>query len=139
LGVLEEPSYRLYNCARCAAQVRICRSCDHGNVYCAGPCARIRRRECARRAGARYHRSRRGAHRHAARQRAYRARSRDEVTHQGSPSVAARCTLLGTAILAGKFRDDHAVEAAEPRERCAFCRAPLPPWARIRAGPWGRW
>jgi hypothetical protein len=34
LGVLGEPSYRLYNCARCAVQVRICRRCDHGNVYC---------------------------------------------------------------------------------------------------------
>ncbi len=54
LGSLGEPSYRLYNCARCAAQVRLCRRCDHGNVYCAGECARISRRESVRRAGARY-------------------------------------------------------------------------------------
>jgi predicted nucleic acid-binding Zn ribbon protein len=54
LGVLREPTYRLYNCQRCGVQVRICRRCDHGNIYCAQECSRIRRRECLRRAGARY-------------------------------------------------------------------------------------
>jgi hypothetical protein len=28
-----EQSYRLYNCGRCAQQVRICRDCDRGNQY----------------------------------------------------------------------------------------------------------
>ena len=49
-----EESYRLYSCGRCAQQVRICRGCDRGNQYCAGECARIRRRESLRRAGERY-------------------------------------------------------------------------------------
>ena len=46
-----EQTYRLYNCARCAEQVRICRECDRGNQYCAGVCAGLRRRESLRRAG----------------------------------------------------------------------------------------
>lgn len=58
MGPLEEPTYRLYNCRRCAVQVRICRHCDHGNIYCAGECSRICRRESLRRAGARYQRTR---------------------------------------------------------------------------------
>jgi len=53
---MREPAYRLYNCERCQVQVRICERCDHGNVYCAGECARIRRRESQRRSQARYQR-----------------------------------------------------------------------------------
>jgi len=34
--------------------------CDHGNIYCAGECSLIRRRESLRRAQARYQHSRRG-------------------------------------------------------------------------------
>ena len=52
-----EPTYRLYQCQRCDVQVRICCHCDHGNIYCAGECAQIRRRESLRRAGARYQRT----------------------------------------------------------------------------------
>jgi hypothetical protein len=33
LGLLPEPTYRLYNCRRCAVQVRICAQCDRGNIY----------------------------------------------------------------------------------------------------------
>lgn len=79
-----EQSYRLYNCGRCAEQVRICRRCDRGNQYCPGGCAELRRRESMRRAGARYQGSYRGAYAHAARQRAWRERQAQEVTHQGS-------------------------------------------------------
>jgi len=77
-------TYRLYSCGRCARQVRICRGCDHGNQYCAGECAAVRRRESRRRAGARYQLSYRGASRHAARQHAWRWRQAQKVTHQGS-------------------------------------------------------
>ena len=37
-----EESYRLYNCACCGRQVRICRHCDRGNRYCAWGCAAVR-------------------------------------------------------------------------------------------------
>ena len=85
-GVMKaaEQSYRLYSCARCAEQVRICSDCDRGNQYCAGECAQIRRRESRHRAGERYQLSYRGALRHAARQRTWRARRAQKVTHQGS-------------------------------------------------------
>jgi hypothetical protein len=89
--VASEQTYRLYNCARCAEQVRICRGCDRGNRYCPGGCAGVRRRESLCRAGARYQGSYRGAYAHAARQRAWRERQAQEVTHQGS--------LLGSGTL----------------------------------------
>ena len=56
-----EKTYRLYSCGRCANQVRICRDCDRGNLYCAGECAFIRRCESLRRAAERYQSSYRGA------------------------------------------------------------------------------
>ena len=68
VGLLEEPTYRLYQCRRCGVQVQICSQCDHGNIYCAGECSRLARRECMGRAGARYQRTLRGARRHAERQ-----------------------------------------------------------------------
>ena len=79
-----EQTYRLYSCARCGEQVRICRDCDRGNRYCAGECAQIRRRESRHRAGERYQLSYRGASRHAARQRTWHSRQAQKVTHQGS-------------------------------------------------------
>jgi len=100
-----EKTYRLYGCGRCAQQVRICRDCDHGNVYCAGECAQIRRTESLHRAGERYQLSHRGACRHAARQSAWRKRRVQKVTHQGSlPSgetpivavIATQTTTEGT-------------------------------------------
>ena len=79
-----ETTYRLYSCRRCAEQVRICRKCDRGNLYCAGECAQIRRHESLRRAAERYQLSLDGACLHAARQRAWREDQRKKVTHQGS-------------------------------------------------------
>jgi hypothetical protein len=139
LGALGEPSYRLYNCARCGAQVRVCRRCDHGNLYCARACAQIRRAESVRRASARYQRTRRGAARHAARQRAFRARERCKVTHQGSPNLELRCKVSGTGITQGIFTDVSRSADQELVQRCTFCRAVLPRWTRIRAGPWSGW
>ena len=141
LGARSEPSYRLYNCQRCGVQVRICGRCDHGNIYCAGGCARIRRRESRSRAGARYQRTRRGALCHAARQQGWRVR-RQIVTHQGY-----RGALLCRSV------SDHAIRATEPSgadhaapsrtglepgpsARCAFCCSPLPVWTRLRLWSW---
>jgi hypothetical protein len=95
-----EKTYRLYSCGRCVEQVRICRDCDHGNRYCAGVCAKIRRRESLRRAGERYQLSHRGACMHADRQRAFRQRQRVRqaqiVTHHGS--LPGTATLIVAAI-----------------------------------------
>jgi hypothetical protein len=145
LGSMREPAYRLYNCARCQLQVRICQRCDHGNVYCAGECANIRRRESLLRAQARYQRSRQGARRHAERQRRWRARQRETstiVTHQGSPSTATQCIVPVSPVMLSQSADASPNEScpvrkvSPPLDRCAFCGAVLPAWTRQR--PW-RW
>lgn len=97
MGTIEQ-SYRLYTCARCAAQVRICRHCDRGNRYCAQGCAAIRRRESLARAGRRYQASYRGACAHAARTHAWRVRHTQEVTHQGSASAVIPGTVAACSI-----------------------------------------
>ena len=143
MGALREPTYRLYSCQRCGVQVRICARCDHGNIYCAGECSGIRRRESLRRAQARYQRSRRGATLHAARQRTWRARRWQEVTHQGCASGARCGSVSAPAMLDRDRRDEgHQVvansttDSLDPLARCAFCAAPLPVWTRLGRWPW---
>lgn len=141
-------THRLYTCGRCSTQVRICRHCDHGNWYCAGECAAVRRRESLRRAGERYQRSRRGACHHAARQRAWRALRRQKVTHQGSlPAVVTAIVALTSTEVTTQV--DHAdIPDVEPRSDrylmaipillCSFCARVLAPFARLgplRGGP----
>lgn len=101
-----EDAPRLYHCGRCGEQVRICRRCDRGNTYCAGPCAPIRRRESLHRAGARYQQSYRGACRHAARQSAWRARRAQKVTHQGSPAS-------NTAVIVASLSTESVTEVTD--------------------------
>ena len=145
LGAMREPAYRLYNCERCGIQVRICQRCDHGNVYCAGECAGIRRRESLKRAQRRYQRSRRGAWRHAARQRRWRERQRQKrykVTHHGSPVAVTQCIVAISPVMQSQPADATPCEPAPrpksrpPHDTCAFCGAALPEWSRQR--PW-RW
>jgi len=142
---MREPAYRLYNCERCEVQVRICERCDHGNVYCAGECAKIRRRESLRRAQARYQRSRQGARRHAARQRRWRERQRQKlkmVTHHGSPITVSQCIVAISPVMqsqpadASPYKPEQRPKIHPPLEHCAFCGALLPDWTRQR--PW-RW
>jgi len=78
-------SFRLFNCALCFLQVRLCSKCDRGNRYCGQICARLARRRSQVEAGRRYQRSFPGALNHANRQATYRMRTAQEVTHQGSP------------------------------------------------------
>jgi hypothetical protein len=142
---MRQPAYRLYNCERCQLQVRICLRCDHGNVYCAGECAKVRRRESLRRAQARYQRTRRGARHHAARQRRWRERQREEaqnVTHQGSPITVTQCIVAVSPVTQSESADaspekpDPVPKIRPSLERCAFCGVTLPAWTRQR--PW-RW
>jgi hypothetical protein len=145
-----ETTYRLYSCARCAAQVRICRRCDRGNRYCAGACSRIRRRESLHRAGARYQRSHRGARRHAARQGAWRSRRARKVTHQGSSAAptTGTVTLVATDETLSVACDDPRMSESPPlwrtehrsllAQRCSLCGDELPAFARfgpLRGGP----
>jgi hypothetical protein len=141
LGSLREPTYRLYNCQRCGVQVRICSRCDHGNIYCAGKCARIRRRESVRRAGRRYQRTPRGARHHAQRQRVWRERRRQKVTHQGCNASSSWGSVSVRSISPAGIPDATHAELASIRfnisePHCSFCQTPLSDWARWH--PW-RW
>lgn len=159
-----EESHRLYNCGRCGVQVRICRRCDRGNVYCALTCANSSRRESLRRAAKRYQGGYWGAVRHAARQGAWRRRRRraetEIVTHQGSAemggtgTVAAPSTvpLVNDADAADPRADAPSVPLLAShvsgstlrgvfrftRPRCHFCRRRLSRFTRLgplRGGP----
>jgi len=124
---------RLFLCARCQRQVRICALCDRGNRYCGRGCAGAARSESLRAAARRYQHSRRGRHCHAQRQRRYRARrwvGTKNVTHQGSaPS-------LGRAPLSREHpaRDENPMSyllplAAAPH--CHFCGRALSAFVRL--------
>jgi hypothetical protein len=139
-----EKTYRLYNCGRCAQQVRICRDCDQGNRYCAGECAGLRRRESLLRAARRYQRSYRGACAHATRQRALRERQAQEVTHHGSIPTAVSVTVAnnstqtttrGThAQIASLESQPHSAAGHAHRtavSSCSFCGRTLPAFARL--------
>ena len=135
-----EDSYRLYSCRRCAQQVRICRRCDRGHQYCAGECARIRRRESLRRAGQRYQQSYRGACRHAARQRAWRIK---KVTHHGSISASVPRIVVAIATTIEGTDADSACATPLPQRdrfspRCCWCGRTLGRFVRLgplRSGP----
>jgi len=140
---LGEPSYRLYNCRRCAVQVRICSCCDHGNIYCAGECAQIRRRESRRRASARYQLTRRGAHHHAARQRRWRMRRRQKVTHQGCAGGSGYGSVSEPLTPNSELTDAHrryqalcTRGTATDVAVCSLCGAPLPQWTHPRRWQW---
>ena len=131
---MREPAYRLYNCERCQVQVRICERCDHGNVYCAGGCAKIRRRESLRRAQARYQRSRGGARRHAARQRGWRERERQKpkiVTHQGSPLAVTQCIVAVSPVMQSQPAD---ASQYKPEQRRGSSHIPQSVAAATRFG-----
>ena len=142
IGAVREQSYRLYSCQRCGMQVRICRRCDHGNIYCPRACAQIRRRESVRRAGSRYQRTSRGACCHAARQRAWRSRRKQKVTHQSCTSCERRCSVSDTGITARESTDACHTRCSDSDsgsftvDRCSFCQSILPRWTRVRAGSW---
>jgi predicted GIY-YIG superfamily endonuclease len=81
-------SARLFNCARCHAQVIICSHCDRGNFYCGSTCSQQARAQNHRIANQRYQKSKKGQMKNAERQRRYRQHQREKtkrVTDQGSP------------------------------------------------------
>lgn len=141
LGFAEEPTYRLYHCRRCRTQVSICAACDHGNIYCARECSRLARCESVGRAGARYQKTLRGARCHAARQRRYRAR-RAQVTHQGFSGDQAACNVSTGPVITHEPIDVEPHESSprrftcDPQDRCAFCGAALPAFARLHSWRW---
>jgi hypothetical protein len=84
-------SLRHFLCARCRALTFICTSCDRGQVYCPGDCARAARQSSRREANRRYARTAGGRLKSASRSQRYRDRQR--VTDQGSLSDCSRVVL----------------------------------------------
>ena len=120
---------RLFVCARCRAQVIVCRRCDRGQIYCDGDCSMASRQASMRVAGQRYQRSRHGRFAHAERMRRYRSRQ-NKVTHQGSAVPAADALLAPTSTTSAARV---AVPATAPfvPEHCHFCHRVGPGFVRL--------
>ena len=121
---------RLFNCARCQAQVIICSQCDHGNLYCQGHCARLARHASLRQAGRKYQNTQRGRHNNAERQRRFRMRCRSNnlpnvkiVTHQGSPPPPSN-DPLDLPFTPTHSGDQSPGLTPETRLACHFCEKP---------------
>ncbi|CAB3775040.1 hypothetical protein LMG29542_08422 [Paraburkholderia humisilvae] len=130
---------RLFLCARCRAQVFICRRCDRGNRYCDADCAQAARRENTRAAGHRYQQSRSSRFAHAARARRHRVRCKF-VTHHRSPASPANDVLQPDPTDAAvAVATDACLAAAPTTSRCHCCGCPLPLFVRTgfvrRRGP----
>ena len=69
-------SYRMFLCALCRKQTRICRSCDRGHRYCSTECSQKARQASVTAARIQYRQTDKGKKKHAERQRAYRARKK---------------------------------------------------------------
>ena len=120
------------------------RRCDHGNIYCAGECSRIRRRESLRRAGARYQRTPpRSTAAMPPASAAGAIGARQKVTHQGCRSGGIACSV---SVHPTQRRGEHRCARTEPlvphpaqhqsaRTLRLLC-APLPPWTRHARWPW---
>ena len=87
-------SARLYNCARCNCQVIICSHCDRGNIYCAGDCSDLSRKEKLKEARKRYEKTTKAKIAKAQRQQNYRQRKKEKTTHQGSTRLRLYDLLL---------------------------------------------
>jgi hypothetical protein len=88
----------MFLCARCSAQVVLCRRCERGQIYCGRACATAARRAAQKEAGQRYQTGRPGRFAHAARARRYRA-SCKIVTHQGSDAAGDSDLLAAEAVV----------------------------------------
>lgn len=137
-------SLRSYYCRRCTSRVSICQRCDRGNIYCAGPCSDLARRESQRESERRYRNSPIGRRNSAQRQQRYRDRQRDCVTHQGSPMQgdAARKELCSTAKEQSPHESGVNALPHEPAPlfaaqdtalefRCTFCNLYSSPFLRM--------
>ncbi len=117
---MPDADIRLFNCARCHCQVKICRYCDRGNIYCGPACSIRARSESLRAAGKRYQCSLQGRIHHALRQGRYRLQA-NKVTHQGSTDSSCH------DLLALESRFEHAPGGHETtlgtqEIQCDFCQ-----------------
>jgi hypothetical protein len=153
----EDESFRIFNCARCYQQVKICRDCDRGNRYCSS-CSEVARQESIKRAQARYRNSAQGRELNRCRQKRARQRARStgafdlpipkadmefsqlhepsksSVTDQGSPFRSGHEIVTATALTKG-HRQSKPNESLS-KVQCDMCGAWCGPFARRK--PWHR-
>ncbi len=75
---------RVFNCRQCSKEVRICRPCDRGNVYCGKKCRKEARLETWRRSGAKSRKKERTRILHKIAQQRYLENREKKMTQQGS-------------------------------------------------------
>lgn len=75
-------THRLFNCARCHVQVRICTRCDCGHCYCSSECSDAALQRQVLEAGVRYQATEKGRLNHNIRQQRYLER-RDRAAEEG--------------------------------------------------------
>jgi len=116
-------SIRIFNCARCYTQVKICSKCDRGNIYCASKCAGDARKESMKNAGKRYQTTQKGKMAHALRQKRYITRklNKEKMTHHGSFEDCPDVLLVPEAKDTESERIEDVVIAESTLHYCAFC------------------
>lgn len=117
---------RLFQCALCHTQSRVCSKCDRGQIYCWGVCAVLARKQSMKLAGIRYQAGFKGKQNHAARQARYRMRQNKIVTHRGSPSAPQHAPMHSIKNNARKAINIHKKSALI----CCFCEKPVSDWIR---------
>ena len=130
-------SLRYFLCARCRTWTFICTSCDRGQVYCAGDCARVARQASRREANRRHARTAGGRLKSAARSQRYR--DRHCVTDQGSLSDCTRVVLDPSTTNAVAETSSNELPPFTERKSdaaigngllCSFCDRWSQPWIR---------
>ncbi len=115
---MEGEDSRLFKCRRCGVRVRICRSCDHGNVYCAKGCSEEGRRESVGRAGRKHQKSDKGRIAHKVRQQKYLERKEQKMTHQGSHSQEVDTNFYQAAKDEAEASHEKPGNEAEKASKC---------------------
>ncbi len=139
-------SFRIFFCARCNKETRICRNCDRGNIYCGPECGKQKRAEPHRRAVSRYQKSPIGKIKHRVNQSRYRHKSDPQlvwvkchtknVTDQGTEIIAPVVPCLDNqevqadtrqvievpkqALLSTRNAPDR-LERSDEKVSCDFC------------------
>lgn len=117
---------RLFQCALCHTQSRVCSKCDRGQIYCGSVCAVFARKKSMKLAGMRYQRTFNGKRHHAAREARYRMRQKEIVTHQGSPPMPQHASMDSLEKETKKTENGHWKIALT----CCFCEKPVSDWIR---------
>jgi hypothetical protein len=125
-----DPHSRLFLCALCFCEVRLCSRCDRGQIYCGRDCAQDARRQRQREARARHQATDRGKRMHAERNRRYRARLRS-VTDQGSGSAVETAQPTAPTVRQTTSRPLPTAAAPGRGSTCRCCGRPISDFVRL--------